>query len=454
MRATSITVSRSAKINIGNYESRDAFASIQIELEAGDSLEEAYGAAWYEVQRQIHEQENIIRNGDEDMPIKKLQSRRRARFPVLGNIRKGSPKGTSQTKGWQGGDELDHWRVEFDEPELQAAFDALYGDEPREIRCMLLYDTVDEVLHAWQESYNSKGELTHRCDGETMVFPADKRGQPCTGGCKPYARLYVWLYELPRVGCMRVRTTAQHDISWLTDALVGIESVHGRLTGIPLILKREEREITMLNNQREKRWMVGLEIDAERWSGLDDADAPIVDQETGEVLDEPPAPEKANAFANPPRERLAGTEADDSLTPLAWWGDAPPEKPELADPNARPRRAEDTRAVLRWFAYHEAQKNGDKPANNGLRGLTVGELNKALESDEQRHAFLEYVFGEPSSKALTEKQCAVILQWLTAEKKDRDGQTYREYKADALAEIGAIRMAMASALQAGDEISF
>lgn len=451
MRATSITVSREKTVRLRAYENEKVFANLQVELEAGDSLEEAYGAAWYEVQRQIHEQERIIREGDEDMPIKKLQSRRRARFPVLGNIRKGSPKGTSQTKGWQGGDELDHWRVEFDEPELQAAFDALYGDEPREIRCMLLYDTVDEVLHAWQESYNKKGELTHRCDGETMVFPPEKRGEPCTGGCKPYARLYVWLYELPRVGCMRVRTTAQHDISWLTDTLVGIESVHGHLTGIPLVLKREEREITMLNKRRETRWMVGLEIDAERWSGLDDADdaVPTIDEETGEVLDEQPAPPQKS-----PRERLGGTEADDSLTPLAWWGDAPPEKPELGE---RPWSAEETRLALRYNAYLRANKDGDKVATNSFRGLMVGNLDKALDGKDNRHAFLEYVYGSASSTGMTECQCAIILDWLTAEKTDRDGQTYREFKADALKEIGAIRMAGAGtpgAPEPGDEISF
>jgi hypothetical protein len=378
-----ISVSRSSKVNLGDYESRDAFASVGIDLEPGDCVHEVYDAAWSLVQRQVQHQENIIREGDHPMPIKNLQSKRRARFPVLGNIRKGSPKGTSKTSGWQGGDELDYWRVEFDDEEMQAEFESLYGEEPRSIRCMFLNAGVDEVFHAWNESYNKRGELTHRCDGEIMVFPREQRGQPCTGGCSAYGRLYVWLYELGRVGLMRVRTTSKHDIVHITDQLVGIKSVAGQLTGIPLVIRREQREITMQDGRRRARWMISVEIDAEKWSGsfvdaVADAD---IDTETGEVIKEPSR--QTAPSADPERQSHVG---------------------------------------LRQFANMPGS-----PATTNQRGFVAGLLTD-LVGEGARVELLAALTGHTSTSELSMAQASALIEWAQTENaKEEAAACLREY---------------------------
>jgi len=171
-KVTTITVSRSGKFNIGNYESRDAFASATVELEDGDKLDEIYKMAWATVQRQIHEQEQIIRTGDAQMPIRDLQQG--AMFPIIGHVRKGAPKGENRP-----GKDLDYFRVEFDGGDaklMNEQFVKLYGKEPRELKIMLLDDNIDRVFDAWRETYVSGG-LTHRCDGEFIVYPPEARAK-------------------------------------------------------------------------------------------------------------------------------------------------------------------------------------------------------------------------------------------------------------------------------------
>jgi len=97
-------------------------------------------------------------------PIRGL-THREASFPMLGAIRKGAPK-----KPDRPGADLDHFRVEFDEMEKDAAgkFVAVYGEEPREINILLPFNSVDQNFQAWQESYVRSG-LIHRCDGDWVV---------------------------------------------------------------------------------------------------------------------------------------------------------------------------------------------------------------------------------------------------------------------------------------------
>jgi hypothetical protein len=314
MQVIAITVSRSGKFNIGNYESRDAFASATVELEDGDRPDEVYQMAWATVQRQIHEQEQIIRTGDKTMPIRDLQQG--AMFPIIGHIRKGAPKGENGP-----GKDLDYFRVEFDGDDaalMSEQFVRLYGAEPRELKIMLLDDDINRVFDAWRETYVSGG-LTHRCDGEFVVYPPEQRGQKCTlknhadkkQRCKPAGRLRVLIPELGRAGMLVVHTTSWNDIREIYGNLEAVLSLAGRLTGIPLILRRVKRDVSYTDDSGKRKkyskWLLHIEISQE-WvqrrieamqraslieassvpmlvSGdLEDDDGYDIDIETGEVI--------------------------------------------------------------------------------------------------------------------------------------------------------------------------
>jgi hypothetical protein len=315
MRIAQITVSRSAKINVGNYESRDAFASLTVELEPGDNIQDTLQRAWATAQAEIHEQEQLIRDGDLTMPIKGLTTRA-AGFPEIGHIRKGAPKGENRP-----GKDLDYFRVEFNDTDTNSPtrFKEIYGNEPRAIRIMLPYDDIDQCFDAWREAY-SAGQLLHRCDGEVVHYPPSERGQPCLlkdhqdkkRRCKPVGRLRVILPELARLGYMTVHTTSVYDLKNISANLAAIKQLAGRLTGIPMVLRRVEKEISTPTKEgkrkRYKKWLLFIEVEQTwveaRLAGLQETalleaggtpmlasgeDDYIVDNDTGEIVEEPQA---------------------------------------------------------------------------------------------------------------------------------------------------------------------
>jgi len=432
MKLTAITTSRSRKVNLGNYESADAFASATVELEPGDNPATVWNWAWATVQRQIIEQVELIKSGDKLMPIVRLQSRTRATFPSLGSIYKGSPKGTSTRGKWQGGDDLDYFRVELNDDELQAQFEELYGDKPTAIRCMLMADDIDEVFSAWQEVWNGRGECTHRCDGETIVYPREQRGKPCQSTeCAPRGRLYIWLYELPRVGLVTSRTGSKYDIVGLTGNLHAIAAVAGQLNNIPLVLRRDDREIVnKITGKKETKSLLSLEIDGERWQSpalASDDDTIIVDTETGEIYDEPDPPQSearaaAERLAPSGKTRLGAPSPLPRNQPAAerlemWWGDEKPTKPTLGN---RPWEPAEFRGALRYTAYQKAFRGGDGTADNGLRDLMIAEVDKLVGGGRaDRIDFLRYIWGiKESANELTQRQVGATLDWVTGDASD------------------------------------
>ena len=216
------------------------------------------------------------------MPIVGLTDRG-AQFPQIGMLRKGAAKPNDR----QPGRDLDHFRFEGLDDQVQAEFAAVYGPEPRQVNVYLPFATVDENFITWKEHW-VKGGLKRRCDGQTCAMiqkPDGKYDQTphacwCAAQsgqarkedlCKPTGRLKVIIPELRRFAYIVALTGSIHDIIELHANLEAIEVSAGSLRGIPLVLRRVERSISMPgdNGQRVRRnkWLLHIEA-APRWVDL------------------------------------------------------------------------------------------------------------------------------------------------------------------------------------------
>jgi hypothetical protein len=235
---------------------------------------------------------------------------RTARLPHLGELRKGAEK-----KGNAPGKDLDYFRFTSKDEEAVRAFREHFGDEPRTINVMFGYPTAEENFEAWQEQW-SAGGLVHRCDGETSVLWRDEKGRlqktpkACPGGCKPVGRLSVVIPQLERMALVTVLTTSIHDILTIQQNLRAIELICNGLVGIPFLLtrvtrpisvpgdggKRVRREKSLLSIEADGRWvtrqLVAMEQAAlppapipDEFAGQDDANG--VDEIGGQVIDVP-----------------------------------------------------------------------------------------------------------------------------------------------------------------------
>ena len=235
------------------------------------------------------------------------------RLSRLGVIRLGIKKKTSSGKEYPA--EVDHF-VLRDAPELVAA----YGDAPTELLIYLPYDSLDENLVAWHELWYKAG-LVCRGNGETIqklvksgvgvviadgevILPYADRAQDgstpefvegdrvrCPGldhnlwarcaQCKPSAMLIAMVRDPrrptqlvnDRLGYYQLRTSSFYNVQNLTGQLLhALDTAraigHPSLKGIPMILKREQRTITYLDEGGKQKtsthYLLNLEFDV-RW---------------------------------------------------------------------------------------------------------------------------------------------------------------------------------------------
>jgi hypothetical protein len=201
------------------------------------------------------------------MPIAGLTTTK-TDMPRLGKIRKGGEQGT-KTKEIRGekvqvpivGKDLDYFRIVSDRPKLEAQMAQLYGQEPKELRVVMPYHTVEEVFNPWMKEYGKTG-LKRQCDGVQQVLwlpegAANYRGVgigdaplPCvaaTSGCKCQrtAALKVVLPEvfaLGHCGYFEIATSSKHDILNIGGALNYVFGLRGSLLGVPFIVRRSPEE--------------------------------------------------------------------------------------------------------------------------------------------------------------------------------------------------------------------
>lgn len=262
------------------------------------------------------------------MPITGLTDRG-AQFPRIGILRKGGPKVSERQPG---PDLKDHFRFESEHADALRTFRAAYGERPNHIRVRLLYPTTAQNFDAWKE-HHSAGALKRRCDGQTCVLQLcqdgtyDRAPTACVCAtelagadkkhlCRPVGRLKIVIPELDRFGYVLVPTTSIHDIIELQSNLEAAEALRGDLRGIPFVLSRRPRKVSMASDEGQRRrvekWLLSLEIDP-TWvhlqlAAMDRAALPLlapgvperqIDRETGEIFADEEVDEEPVRVAGP-----------------------------------------------------------------------------------------------------------------------------------------------------------
>lgn len=215
------------------------------------------------------------------MGIKNLTGK--SSFPQIGVLRKGDEKPEGSNKP---GKDLDYFRFDTQDDEAMDMFCEYYKDKPRAIRVFLPFQTVDENWDAWQEEWTASS-LKHRCDGENVVLWLDKgkysrepiacpykaireKDPDFKGGCKASGRLKVIIPELGRLAYVMVLTTSKNDIMSIDSSLRALYDGRGTLVGIPLILRRVEKEISTPrgeNRARVTKSLITIEAQTD-WASL------------------------------------------------------------------------------------------------------------------------------------------------------------------------------------------
>jgi hypothetical protein len=277
------------------------------------------------------------------MAIKGLTDRG-ASFPQIGTLRKGAPK---PEKG--PGRDLKHFRFDSDDADATDRFRTVYGDEPTSIRVFLPFRTAVEDFEAWQEHWTA-GALQHRCDGETCVLWLTNRhtysqdAKPCPhlhiareerDRCKPTGRLKVIIPELRRLAYVTVLTSSIHDIMELSAQIEALEAFRGDLRGIPLILRRQPREISTPSGtdgkrRRMEKWLLSIEAaptwvdlqlqaqeQAARPAPMKLLPAPPANSDTGEVWESDDDPDEAQDIPPEPAVEVTPSKRDRMLHKIA-----------------------------------------------------------------------------------------------------------------------------------------
>lgn len=254
-----------------------------------------------------------------DMAIKNLTQVPHA-FLKLGQIRKGE---RVEEDGKIKIRDLDYFRVTFrpDEQRAAAVFRSVYGEQPRAINIRLAFPEIGQNWDAFYECYskggmiakagtdtegtmhwlfyrdhgtneilirngqavNERGSslLANEIDLEAPVYTYKTKDGEAPAFLEPIGRLSVVIPELAkisgtpgasdfypgRVGYLEFRATSPHDIRNISAELAAIDYVARQagksISGIPLVLKRREDEISKNIKGKLSRgpsWLVHVEV--------------------------------------------------------------------------------------------------------------------------------------------------------------------------------------------------
>lgn len=111
---------------------------------------------------------------------------------------------------------------------------------------------------------------------------------------------------------------------------------------------------------------------------------------------------------------------------LDWLDGEEPTSPDPEEPEKmRPQEPGVTRPyspqTVKEGILSRASKGDETIAKHGFRGLVIGYLEAVWLTEKpdvraaNRHSVLNYLFGDPSSKKLTTRQCKALLSWTTDE---------------------------------------
>lgn len=185
-----------------------------------------------------------------------------AGLPLIAKLYKGGEK---PEQGNRPGKDLDYFRVEFESQfeHLKPLWLEMYGEEPDEFEPVLLSaPTVHEAFSSWKEEWTATAML-HQCDGEQQNrwYNTDLQAystakikchsthetKPCE--CKPIGRLNLilpdFIAEAGVLGYISISTHSLYDILTVYRYLADIERICGRLTGIPFVFGRADKQVSV-----------------------------------------------------------------------------------------------------------------------------------------------------------------------------------------------------------------
>lgn len=349
------------------------------------------------------------------MPIKGLTNREEA-FPQIGDIRKGDRGGKNGAPR-----DLNYFRVEAREGEREAtaALSGMFADlvdgkptekhmHPTEIDILFPMDDIDRCFECYYEAYVAGG-LVYRSDGEYIL----REVNPATGECivnsaaqrvphrqnpighyvndkgkreeikyKPTGRMKVILPGLRRLAYFVVHTTSIHDVMNISAQLRAIVAIHGKLAGVPLVLRRRPHKISMPGPDekrvRRTKWLLSVEADpawvSKKIEQLSGAAMPVISA---------PAAMIAAPFIENGKAALDGPEYTDVLAPEDDEEDGGFVEQEEAEEPAKKTRAEliaELRALLRNMP---AEKQPEPLGNGATDEQIQARINSLLDAQAQ-----------------------------------------------------------------------
>ena len=149
----------------------------------------------------------------------------------------------------------------------------VYGDEPKKLLIMFPVESELEFFPQWYKCYGN-GILLCRGDGkEGRYFDFDKtefskRDCPCKklekGECKPTGIIQFLLPEVTgSINCYQITTSSINSIKDLNSGIKIIRNLAGRISMIPIIMKREETETQYIADKKphkSKHFTLKLEL--------------------------------------------------------------------------------------------------------------------------------------------------------------------------------------------------
>jgi hypothetical protein len=226
-------------------------------------------------------------------------------YPEVGRLRKGAAKPERGP-----GRELPYFRFTSNNPQFVQAFEKQFGKEPTRFFVRLPYLTAEKNFSTWVEKWD-KSKLVWRGNGVQTVRrwmvdhysdkEADQVAQPDDKEARWTGRLSVvfpQLFDAGMVGVVVLATTGKHDCIRLASALHFYERGLGNLEGLEVCLYREAIEHTEPGGVRRTHYDVFLMPTADLMRGKLEAareqavaalpetiEEPVIDEETGEILD-------------------------------------------------------------------------------------------------------------------------------------------------------------------------
>ena len=330
-----------------------------------------------------------------------------AAFPIIGELRKGEKKTSNKP-----GKDLDYFRFTSQDTITLQEFYAAYPEQPRQINIFLPQATASENFDAWMEEWVAGG-LVHRCDGRVCALHRLPDGSystepvACPGNCKQVGRLSAIVPELGRLATVTILTTSINDIKNLMSQLKSYEALRGDLRGIPFVVTRRPRKISVPlpngNRGRYEKWLLSIESQPD-WTkrqllSMEQAALP-------EAVDDDPIPASYQVIDQLPAN---------ATSPFDEQSEPEPETRKVIEPEKLKKHLANKVASSKlidtdtgeFFPINILEPFGDKAAS-----LIAKHLTDTAGSKEDYRKCLWYLFDVESAKDLSAAEAGAILDWL------------------------------------------